>query len=74
LSRAVVESMVANGFYNGMLNQPDTSSPGQPLQIEGYFQLDQPPFCYLIASLPMRLFDPLDVTAQLYAGCLVSLF
>ena len=74
LGRAVVESMVANGFYNGMLNQPDTSSPDKPVQIEGYSQLDEPPFYYLIASLPMRLFNPLDVTTQLYAGRLASLF
>jgi hypothetical protein len=44
------------------------------VQIEGYSQLDEPPLYYLIASLPMRLFNPLDVTAQLYAGRLASLF
>ena len=74
MSRAVVESMVANGFYNGLLNQPDISSPDKPVQIEGYSQLDEPPLYYLIGSLPMRLFNPLDVTAQLYAGRLASLF
>jgi hypothetical protein len=74
MSRAVVESMVANGFYNGMLNPPDISSPDKPVQIEGYSQLDEPRLYYLIASLPMRLFNPMDVTAQLYAGRLASLF
>jgi len=50
MSRAVVESMVANGFYKGMLNQPDMSSTDKPVQIEGYSQLDEPPFYYMIVS------------------------
>jgi hypothetical protein len=74
MSRAVVESMVAHGFYKGALDQPDLSSSDQPVQIGGYSQLNEPPLYYGMASLPMRLFDPLEVTAQLYAGRMISLF
>lgn len=73
MSRRVVESMLAHGFYRGLEAQPDLSSADRPVAIGGYSQLDEPPLYYLLAAVPMRLLDPLDVVAQLYAGRLASL-
>ena len=53
MSRAVVESMVANRFWG------DTTSgmppEGAQVHIPGYSQLDEKPGYYLLASLPVQL-------------------
>ena len=71
--RNVLSSMIANQFYAGQAYQPDLNSAAQTTQLPGYSQLDEPPLYYGLASLPMRLFFPAEVTNQLYAGRLVSL-
>lgn len=75
LSRAVVVSMIQNRFYG-----PDTTAglpaEGEPVQVPGYRQLDEPPGYYLFAALPLRLarlFGVEAVAAQLRAARLASL-
>ena len=74
MSRAVVESMVANRFWG------DTTSgmppEGAQVHISGYSQLDEKPGYYLLASLPVQLlhlFGMDEVAAQLRAARFASL-
>lgn len=73
LSRRVVESMLAHGFYEGMDSRPELGSGDEPIKIGGYSQLGEPPFYYLLASIPLRMMGACSVEKQLYAARLVSL-
>ncbi|HEX7973597.1 MAG TPA: DUF2142 domain-containing protein, partial [Anaerolineales bacterium] len=72
LVKNVLASMAAHGFYQDAGSQPDPSAPDLPASVPGYSQLEEPPLYYTLASLPMRLFPPSEIEAQLYAGRLVS--
>ena len=72
MRRAVAVSMLEHNFFRGMSFLPDLNVQDQPIWI-GVSQLDDQPFYYLIASLPLRLLSSWDVTRQLYAGRFVSL-
>lgn len=72
LSRQVVESMIRNGFFDGLDYFPDVST-GAQVGIPGFSQFDEPPLYYLIVSLPLRLLSSESVETQLYAARTVSL-
>jgi len=72
ISRQVVESMVQHGFYESVDYMPDISE-GVRVGIPGYSQFDEPPFYYLLVSLPLRLLGNESVEIQLYAGRIISL-
>jgi hypothetical protein len=74
LSRRVVQSMLANGFYDRMANRPALPAEPEQVKIPGYPQLGEPPLYYLLASLPLRVLPrALPIEKQLYAARLVSL-
>ena len=73
MRHAVATSMIEHNFFRGMNFLPDLNVQNEPIWI-GISQLDDPPFYYLLVSLPLRLFSSWDITQQLYAGRFVSLF
>jgi hypothetical protein len=73
LSRQVLKSMLANGFYDQMTSKPVVGPPENKVSIPGYGQLSEPPLYYLTASLPLRLMHSRSIDAQLVAARLVSL-
>ena len=73
MSRQVLKSMLANGFYDRMASAPVIGSPKNKVIIPGYGQLSEPPLYYLFASLPLRLLHSRSIDAQLVAARLVSL-
>lgn len=72
MRRAVAISMIEHNFFRGLNFLPDLNTQNEPVWL-GYSQLDDPPFYYLLASLPLRLLSSWDVTQQLYATRFVSL-
>lgn len=72
MRHAVAISMIEHNFFHNLDFLPDLESKTEPIWI-GISQLDDPPFYYLLVSLPLRLLSSWDVTWQLYAGRLVSL-
>ena len=68
---ATLRSMIGHDFFRGMGWVADMDAP-KPW-IGQYAQVGDPPLYYFLAALPLRLFPPLEVTAQLYAARLVSL-
>jgi len=72
ISRQVLKSMIANGFFDRMDTTPVISPPSDKVRIPGYRQLKEPPLYYMFASLPVRLLHSRGVDAQLYATRLAS--
>jgi hypothetical protein len=72
MRREVALSMIEHGFFRDGNINIDLNAQEQPIQI-GYPQLDDPPFYYLLVSLPLRLAKSWNVTQQLYLGRFVSL-
>ncbi len=72
MRRNVAASMVEYHFYDNLPYQPDLSNTQNPILIGPAPQLTNPPFYYLLASLPMKLLPPEAVLQQLYAARLVS--
>src|SRR6266508_1291736 len=72
MRHAVATSMIEHNFFRGMNFLPDLDVQNEPIWI-GISQLDDPPFYYLLVSLPLRLLSSWDVTWQLYAGRFFSL-
>jgi len=73
LSRQVLKSMLARGFFDHLEYKPVIGPPVEKVKLPGYSQLAEPPLYYWLASLPARLAAERGVTAQLYAARLVSL-
>lgn len=74
MRKAVASSMKEHGFFRGMSFRPDLDAPSdEPIWIGQYQQLGEPPLYYLIASLPLRLFDFDETDQELYATRLISL-
>lgn len=73
MRRAVAQSMIDYGFFEGLGFLPELDNTEQPIWIGGYSQLNDLPLYYLIASLPLRMFPDANVTSQLYALRSVSL-
>jgi len=72
MRRAVATSMIEHNFFHNLDFLPDLESKTEPIWI-GISQLDDPPFYYLLVSLPLRLLSSWDVTWQLYAARFISL-
>lgn len=68
----VASSMVEHGFFQNLGYVPDLSEKDQPIAL-GFTQLEDPPFYYLLTSLPLRVLGELDITLQLYSARLISL-
>ncbi len=74
MRRAVASSMKEHGFFRNMSFRPDLDAPSnEPIWIGQYQQLGEPPLYYLIASLPLRVFDFREIEHELYAVRLISL-
>jgi len=73
LSRQVLKSMLAHGFYDRQGGEPVIGPPSEKVKVPGFSQLTEPPLYYVLASLPARLFPSTGITGQLYASRLVSL-
>lgn len=73
MRRDVAQSMIDHEFYRGMDYLPDLNAHGGQVPIGSYSQLGDPPFYYLLASLPVGLLKSQSVTAQLYAARLMSI-
>ncbi|MGD2157725.1 MAG: DUF2142 domain-containing protein [Anaerolineales bacterium] len=71
MRRVVLNSMVEHGFFDGMGGHPNLRAESP--SIGRYSQLDEPPLYYLVASMPLFVFQLDNVTEQLYAARLVSL-
>lgn len=72
LSRLVVESMIANKFYEGWSSSPDLSE-GAEVRIGGFPQFDEPPLYYLTVAFPLTLLSSQSVEIQLTSGRYVSM-
>ena len=72
MRRAVASSMTEYNFFRGMNLIPDLDAQNEAVWI-GISQVDDPPFYYILVSLPLRLLSSWDITWQLYAGRFVSL-
>ena len=72
MRREVAISMWEHGFFQGMDITVDPNSPNPPIWI-GYSQIEDQPLYYMLVAFPLRLMGSWDVTAQMYAGRLVSL-
>ncbi|MFQ5616701.1 MAG: ArnT family glycosyltransferase, partial [Anaerolineales bacterium] len=64
--------MLEHGFYEG-LPLPDPDRLGGSVLGLQYPQLDEPPFYYLLASLPVWLLRNSSIETQLYGARLISL-
>jgi hypothetical protein len=73
LSRQVLKSMLAHGFFDHLSYKPVIEPPIEKVKIPGYSQLAEPPLYYWLASLPVRFIPERGVNAQLHAARLVSL-
>jgi hypothetical protein len=73
LSRQVLKSMLAHGFFDHLSYKPVVGPPIEKVKIPGYSQLSEPPLYYWLASIPVRFIPERGVNAQLYAARLVSL-
>jgi hypothetical protein len=73
LSRQVLKSMLAHGFFDHLSYTPVIGPPIEKVKIPGYTQLSEPPLYYLLASIPVRFIPDKGVNAQLYAARSVSL-
>ncbi len=73
MRRAVAQSMIDHGFYEGMDYLPDLNIPSGQVPIGSYYQLGDPPLYYLLASIPVELLKSQSVTTQLYGARLVSI-
>lgn len=70
-SRLVVQSMIENGFFNGLPNTPDLSTE-ENVQIPGYDQFGEQPLYYYLISLPLKVFQSQEITTALRSVRLVS--
>jgi hypothetical protein len=73
LSRQVLKSMLAHGFFDHLSYKPVIGPPIEKVKIPGYTQLSEPPLYYWLASIPVRFISNRGVNAQLHAARLVSL-
>lgn len=72
MRRAVAQSMIDTGFFEGGGALPDLYPVDGPISIGLYSQLGDPPLYYLLAAVPVRLTAGFDVATQLYAARLFS--
>lgn len=72
LSRAVITSMLAHGFWGSEDMSSLLERPAEHMTIPGYSQLDEPVAYYLWASLPLRWMKGASIESQLYAARLMS--
>lgn len=73
MRRAVIESMIANGYFPEGVPVPSyRAHSSQPIYI-AVPQIGSPPLYYFLASLPVRLVRGTDIEMQLYMMRLVSL-
>jgi hypothetical protein len=73
LSRQILKSMLAHGFFDHLSYKPFIGPPTEKVTLPGYSQFSEPPLYYWLASIPVRLIPDRGVDAQLYAARLVSL-
>jgi len=73
LSRQVLKSMLEHGFFDHLPYQPLIEPPVVKVKTPGYSQLSEPPFFYLVASLPVRLVSQRGMAGQLLAARMASL-
>ena len=73
LSRQVLKSMVAKGFFDHLGFTPVVGPPIEKIKIPGFPQLSEQPLYYWLASVPLRFIPTWGVNLQLYAARLVSL-
>lgn len=69
----VAQSMIDRGFFKDLGFLPDLNNPDQAVWIGPISQLNNQPLYYLIAALPVRIFQSQDVESQLVVARLVSL-
>ncbi len=74
ISRQVLKSMLANGFYDRLYEKPEIQPPDEKIRVPGYSQLSEPPLYYFFASVPVRMLAFRSLEAQLYAARIVSVF
>jgi hypothetical protein len=73
LSRQILKSMLAKGFFDHLGYTPVVGPPIEKVKIPGFSQFSEPPLYYWLASLPVRFIPSWGVNLQLYAARLVSL-
>jgi hypothetical protein len=73
MRREVARSMIVHGFYRNFSVPPDLTAQESPIWIGSYSQLEDPPLYYLLASVPLRLFQFQSIEMQLYTVRFVSL-
>ncbi len=72
-SRQVTKSMLGHGFFDHLNYQPVVGPPSVKMKTPGFSQLSEPPFYYLVASLPIRLIPARGLVAQLIAARMASM-
>ena len=74
MRREVAISMIEHGFFDNLDYNPNLDGPtDEPVWIGPYQQLGEPPLYYIVASVPLSLFNFDDVNTQLYAARFVSM-
>ncbi|MBU0673002.1 MAG: hypothetical protein KJ732_08260, partial [Candidatus Margulisbacteria bacterium] len=71
----IAVSMIEHDFYAGHLELVTPDPDNLPARFVGmeYLQVGEPPFYYILASLPLRLLQSQNITFQLYGVRLFSL-
>lgn len=72
MRREVAQSMIENGFYEGLGYVPDVTVADGNIPIGTYSQLGDPPLYYVLAALPVGLLKHQPVEIQLYGARLMS--
>jgi hypothetical protein len=72
-NREAMESMVRSDFFRGVGYQPQLDDPNALIELFGHSQLSDPPFYYIIVSLPLRVFNYLPIEIQLSLVRLLSM-
>lgn len=74
MRREVALSMIEHGFFKKMEFMPNLEDNGSPIWIGTFSQLTNPPVYYQLVSVVLSVISSANVTNQLYAARLVSLF
>jgi hypothetical protein len=74
MRREVAISMLDHGFFDNFDFNLNLDGPtDKPIWIGPYQQLGEPPLYYIVASVPLSLFNFDDVATQLYTSRIVSM-
>ena len=72
LNRQILKSMIWNGFFARMGNEPPLPSPKSPVYLPGFSQFEEPPAYYWLASIGAYLLRNENITRQMFGVRIIS--